>query len=65
MLTEHDLLKMVKVANTGEIMEEEHTPIRKAYDATTSGVVAGVGAAAATLQGLKSLEAKGPVKTIV
>ena len=61
MLNEHDLVKMALEINN---QEEEHTPIRKAYDAATTGVMAGAGAVAGAVQGVKSLENRGPIKTI-
>jgi len=64
MLTEQDLMKMCKTSNMPEIQEEEHTPIRKVYDATLNGAKTGIGAIGAGVAGIASLDRKAPVKII-
>ena len=61
MLKPEDLIKMA-MEEPGEI--EEKKPLRKAVDAATNVGGALVGAIGAGVQGIKSLDNKGPVKQI-
>ena len=64
MLTEQDLLNMLKTSDVTEVQEEEHNPVRKVYDATLNGAKAAVGAVGAGVAGIASLDRKAPVRVI-